>query len=129
MVIEYGAPMPAASPIQHRTERVVGNTESGSYREAQSVVATSGSLREAVVSSNFLDGFEDQHRAETIAVLEALPPEVDAAFMASLRGALEQNAKIAFAWREGDFAHEATTDEDGTVRLWLQCPHGSSFTG
>lgn len=120
--------MPAAAPIKRRAASTVGDNESGSYRQAQSVVAAAGSLKEAVVQSNFLDGLEDQHRAETIAVLEALPADVDAAFMASLREALESNAKIAFEWRHGEFAHEATTDEDGTVRLWLQCPSGDTFT-
>ncbi len=121
--------MPAAAPIRQRVARSVGNNESGSYRQAQNVVAAAGSLREAVVNSNFLDGLEDAHRAETIAVLEALPAAVDAAFMASLRNALESNAKIAFEWRQGEFAHETTTDDDGTVRLWLQCPSGDTFTG
>ncbi len=117
-----------AEPIKTKTERVVGNSESGSYREAQSVAGRAGSLKEAVEISNFLDGFEEHQRREVLAVLEALPADVDAAFMASLRGALDANKKIAFQWREGAFAHEATTDADGTVRLWLQCPRGDTFT-
>jgi hypothetical protein len=120
--------MPAASPIQRRAETTVGDTESGTYLEAQSVVAAAGSLKEAVVNSAFLDGMEAHHRTETLAVLDALPADVDRAFMASLRDALQANKRIAFEWREGTFAHEATTDQDGTVRLWLQCPRGDTFT-
>jgi hypothetical protein len=48
--------------------------------------------------------------------------------MASLQSALENDSKIAFEWRQGDFSHETTTDDDGTVRLRLQCPHGRTFT-
>jgi hypothetical protein len=120
--------MPAASPIQRRAETAVGDSESGNYRQAQSVVAGAGSLKEAVSNSAFLDGMEPHHRTETLAVLDALPADVDQAFMASLRDALQANKRIAFEWREGAFAHEATIDQDGTVRLWLQCPRGDTFT-
>jgi hypothetical protein len=120
--------MPAATPIQHRASTVVGDNGTGNYRKAKSVVATAGSLKDAVTNSAFLDGMEPEHRAETIAVLEALPADVDAAFMASLQAALDADQKIAFEWRRGEFAHEVTTDADGTVRLWLVCPHGDTFT-
>jgi hypothetical protein len=120
--------VPTLEPIQQRTQSAVGNTGSGSYRQAKDVVAAAGSLSEAVENGHFLDGLDEEDQAEARAVLDALPADVDQSFMASLRDALANDKKIAFGWREGAFAHEATTDPDGTVRLWLQCPDGRTFT-
>ena len=119
--------MPAAESIQERTTEALGNNAHENYAEAKRIVAAAGSLREAVENGNFLDGLQDDHQAEARAVLDALPADVDAAFMASLRTALDGNKKIAFKWEEGEFAHEARTHTDGTVQLVLQCPNGETF--
>ncbi len=73
----------------------------------------------------------DEDKREIIAVLNALPADVDRAFMASLRDALDNNANISFKWAnhpEGGFDHSASTRSDGTVELMLRTPPGDTLT-
>jgi len=119
--------MPMYREMADRTEMIHG--DSAYYQEAQEVVAGAGSLKEAVVGSRILDGLDEEQKQEVVAVLEAMPAEVDAAFMASVRDALAANQKYVFKWREGEFAHERIVESDGTLTLWLVCPDGRTFTG
>jgi hypothetical protein len=116
--------MPTAPDIEARTEATVGSPALKTYDKAKAIVRESKTLKDAVEKGHFLDGLENAD--EALAVLDALPANVDAAFMASLNAALDGNQNIAFRWREGAFAHEAT-ESGGTVTLWLQCPNGATF--
>jgi hypothetical protein len=124
--------MPAARRVQARTEEAVGTPGSANYQQAQSVVASAASLKEAVENGNFLGASGDEaYLAEVRTVLEALPAEVDRAFMASLRDALTRGAKIEFVWLEhpdGGFDHSSSTSDEGAVVLVLRSPRGDTFT-
>jgi len=123
--------MPAEKRVRTRTEETVGDSGSTSYQRAQSVVAEATSLKDAVEAGEFLGPMSDKDKREVSAVLNALPSDVDLAFMASLRGALDNNANIAFKWAkhpEGGFDHSASTRSDGTVELMLRTPSGDTLT-
>ena len=54
------------------------------YRNGQQAVSGAASVRDAVERSNILDGFTAEEAAEARAVLDALPPAIDAAILAAL---------------------------------------------
>jgi hypothetical protein len=120
--------MPAARRVTATTELAVGTPNSDNYREAQSHVTAEMSIKDTVEHPRFLGTMTDKEKREIRAVLRAVPPDVDRAYMASLRDALDRNAKIEFEWQNGDFAHQARTVGD-TVHLVLVTPDGRNFTG
>jgi hypothetical protein len=117
--------------VTHRAAETVGAPGTSSYAQAQSVVAGASSLSDAVEQGNFLGPMTEAEQAEVRAVLEAIPAEVDAAFMDSLRAALANGDTIAFVWNahpEGGFDHNSSTDSEGTIVLELRTPPGNTFT-
>ncbi len=117
--------MAAYASVSARTDETLGNPGSASYEQARSVVADATSLKEAVEAGEFLGPMSPAHQQEVRGILEALPPDVDRSFMTSLRGALDDNARIAFSWDahpEGGFDHSTATRPDGTVDLMLRTP-------
>jgi hypothetical protein len=123
--------MPAEKRARERAEETVGDSGSTSYQRAQEIVLGVASLKDAVTVSKFLDPMSAKDKREVGAVLKALPPDVDLAFMASLREALDNNANIAFSWSkhpEGGFDHSVATRSDGTVVLMLRTPPGDTLT-
>jgi hypothetical protein len=98
------------------------------YAAAKVHVTAEMSIKDAVEHPGFLGTMTSKEQREIRAVLGAVPPEVDRAFMASLRAALDRNARIEFEWRKGEFAHEARSEGD-TVHLVLATPDGRNFTG
>jgi len=120
--------MPGAARVEATTEAAVGTPGSANYATAKSHVTAEMSLRDTIEHPEFIGTMTKKEQREVRAVLRAIPPEVDRAFMASLRAALDRNARIQFEWRKGEFAHEARADGD-TVHLVLATPDGRNFTG
>jgi hypothetical protein len=124
--------MPTAPAIKHQVNRAVGDPDTGSYRQAQTIVIEGIGLAEGIEAGGFFEGMSEAHQTEARAVLAALPADVDQAFMASLRRALDAGAKIEFLWEDsGDdstFGHRSESGADGTIILVLVTPHGSKFT-
>jgi hypothetical protein len=114
--------------VEATTEAAVGTPGSANYATAKSHVTAEMSIRDTIEHPEFLGTMTKKEQREVRAVLRAIPPEVDRAFMASLRAALDRNAKIQFVWRNGEFAHETRTEGD-TVQLVLATPDGRNFTG
>jgi hypothetical protein len=120
--------MPAARRVTATTELAVGTPNSDNYQQAQSHVTAQMSIKDTVEHPRFLGTMTNKEKREIRAVLRAVPPDVDRAYMASLRDALDRDAKIEFEWQQGDFAHQART-VGGTVHLVLVTPDGRNFTG
>ena len=123
--------MPAEKSVKKRAEETVGDSGSRSYQRAQEIVPGVTLLKDALRISKFLDPMNDVDKREVGAVLNALPTDVDLAFMASLRDALDNNANIAFSWSKhpkGGFDHSVATRSDGTVVLMLRTPPGDTLT-
>jgi predicted lactoylglutathione lyase len=123
--------MPASKRVISRADQSVGAPNSKRYEQAQSAVAGTSSLSQAVEQGKFLHRMTAKDQAEVRAVLAALPADVERDFMNALREALRRGAKVAFVWHEhpeeGRFHTRSRTDDDGTVHLLLWTPHGSSF--
>jgi hypothetical protein len=120
--------MPGSARVEATTEAAVGTPGSTNYAQAKTHVTAQMSIRDTVEHPRFLGTMTNKEKREIRAVLRAVPPDVDRAFMTSLSDALDHNARIEFEWRKGDFGHEVTTQGD-TVHLVLVTPDGRNFTG
>jgi hypothetical protein len=120
--------MPGSARVEATTGAAVGTPGSANYAQAKTHVTAQMSIRHTVEHPRFLGTMTNKEKREIRAVLRAVPPDVDRAFMTSLRAALDRNARIEFEWRKGEFGHEATTQGD-MVHLVLVTPDGRNFTG
>lgn len=119
--------MPVAPRVEQKSDVILGAPGTEPYRQARDVAAAAATLKGAVENSGLLAELTPAEEQETRAVLEAMPANVDSAFLASLRRTLNADKKAEFRWRQGSWAHEVENDPNGTVRLWLQSPPGDTL--
>jgi hypothetical protein len=120
--------MPGAARVEATTEAAVGTPGSANYATAKVHVTAEMSIRDAIEHPGFLGTMTNKEKREVRAVLRAVPPDVDRAFMDALRAALARDARVEFEWQPGDFAFHSSS-VGNTEHLVLATPNGRNFTG
>jgi hypothetical protein len=126
------ATMPAAIVVIPRANGALGAPEGGTYQAAQDAVTGANSLREAVENGNLLDGLDEDIQREALAVLDALPAEVNQGVLDALRRAFASGSAVEVAWEEVEpeagISHRVEPGDGGTVRITLITPHGRHYS-
>ena len=109
--------------------RLLTGEDQAAYSSGQQAVSAATSVRDAVERTTILDGLTAAEATEARAVLDALPPAVDAAILAALRSAFARNAPGRFEWHEGAFIELRTWEEPGSgrLRIVLVSPQGQQY--
>ncbi|HUC05722.1 MAG TPA: hypothetical protein VL961_10000 [Acidimicrobiales bacterium] len=98
---------------------------------ARTAIASASTLRELIEAVDLLGELEQSDVDETQLVLGAIPPSVEAAFLAALRSALDRDTHILFRWEEGpgiDVQVRETPHEGSTrVEILLRTQMASEY--
>jgi hypothetical protein len=119
--------MPAALVMQPTINTALGAPASGAYAQGRAAVLNANNLLAAVEASGLLDGLSAAQKQEVRDILRNLPPAVDSQFMATLKGALQNNQRVQFTWSAhptGGYDFHHTTAADNTLWLTLRTPPG-----
>ena len=113
---------------------MLGDVTRDEYANAQSVVEAADTVQEAVESAGVLERLNSEDgRVEARAVLDAIPPAVDAAIIAALESAFEYRMPVEVRWvRSETEMMEVRISEDPyndapLVRIVFVCPDGATF--
>lgn len=107
----------------------------GHHTEARSAalgaVSGAASIKDVIERSHFLEGMDEATASEVLAVLSALPPAIDKAFLATLQSTLERGIPVGIGWKVGvHFAlrvEEITDEGAARVDIVLFTPNGRKF--
>jgi hypothetical protein len=114
--------------ITTRINELLAGDDLNAYRNGHQAVSGAASVRDAVERTAILDGFTQEQATEARAVLDALPPAIDAAILAALGSAFARDAPALFEWHEGAFIELRTWEEPGgRLRMVLVSPQGQEF--
>ena len=123
----------AAAGMLPVLNRMLEDADLEAYADIEAAVEAADTVRDAVESLGILDALEPDVAEEARAVLDAIPPAVDKAIIATLENALEHRHHVALEWVEGDhgmievhISEEATRDGI-RVRIAVVSPDGATF--
>jgi len=112
-----------------KINEVLARDDLDAYRNGQQALLGAASVRDVIERTNILDGLTAEEAAEARAVLDALPPAIDAAILAALGTASARDAPGRFEWHEGAFIELRVWEEPtgGRVHIVLVSPQGQEF--
>jgi len=126
-------PVPHAIRLVHKANRLLDGLDPNASRRARRVLASASSVLDAVERAGLLEDLGEAADAEARAALAALPPSVDTALLAVLKGALERRLPVVIQWKPGAFVDlqvwEAVDGKAGHVGVMLTTPYAGDMTG
>ena len=117
--------MAAAGTITDSANPVLSTPAAAAYIEARTKVHAAPNLKAAIDSTGMLAHASPEQVVHAHHVLDQMPADVDAGFMADLKGAMDAESVVVVEWElhpTGGYDH-SKTEVGATVTLVLRTPY------